>query len=337
MKQLLFGVLGLIASASLACAGEKIRMSTIAPGSSAYLVMTSFASWVNTGQDDFDIVVDATGAATRHMIDAAEGNVDLVMGAPNLIPLMRDQKAMFKTLTNGAALADKLQLVFWFPYGAYHVLTKEADGLLSLDDIKGKSVFLGPPGGGAFNTARDWIKATTGLEAGKDYRTVKAGWNDALQAFQDGRFEVYVNGGIPPYPVVEQLASDEPLRLLGLTRRQSKLPPGENTLFDQLIEQAGRKVDVVPAGSYGASVVNSEDVFTIGTTVGLLAGAHVSNEAVYQMTKTFWTRLPDLQRIDAFMKGVTPEVALSEMNAKLHPGALRYYKEAGWSIPSALQ
>ena len=63
-------------------AAQKLKMSTIAPGSSAYLVMTTMATIVNQGQDNFEIKVDATGAATKHMIELAQGKMDLCMTSP---------------------------------------------------------------------------------------------------------------------------------------------------------------------------------------------------------------------------------------------------------------
>lgn len=335
-KNILFVMVSVFLSTGT-LAGEKVRMSTIAPGSSAYLVMSSFASAVNDGQPNYDLVLDATGTATNHMIDAAEGKIDLIMSAPNLPDLMRNQKAMFKNLSNGAELADNLRLLFWFPYGAYHVISRESDGLSSLDEIRGKSVFLGPLGGGAFNTAKRWIEATTGLVAGEDYRVVHASWSGAVQAFKEGRFEIYVNGGIPPFPAVEELAANERLRILGLSRSESRQMLQNNDTFERLFQEAGRRIEVIRAGAYGAGVTNSDDVFTIGTTVGVLARADLSDEAVYQMTKAFWERLDALQRIDPFMKGVTREIAFSAKTVKLHPGALRYYREAGWAVPSSIQ
>ncbi|MEE3101509.1 MAG: TAXI family TRAP transporter solute-binding subunit [Pseudomonadota bacterium] len=36
-----------------------------------------------------------------------------------------------------------------------------------------------------------------------------------------------------------------------------------------------------------------------------------------------------------WMKSFTPESALKEINAPLHPGALRYYREIGVEVPAA--
>jgi hypothetical protein len=37
-----------------------------------------------------------------------------------------------------------------------------------------------------------------------------------------------------------------------------------------------------------------------------------------------------------WMSIITPENALNQMNAPLHPGALRYYREVGIDVPADL-
>ena len=89
-------------------------MATIAPGSSAYLTMSTMATIVNQQQDDYEITVDATGAATAHMIDLAEGNLDFVMTSPTVFKFMSEGTVMYQQLPEAPELAENLRLVFWF-------------------------------------------------------------------------------------------------------------------------------------------------------------------------------------------------------------------------------
>ena len=81
IKAIIVGASALSLSGA-AFAQEKLKMATIAPGSSAYLIMTTMASTVNNSQDEYEISVDATGAATKHMVEAAQGKLDIVMSSP---------------------------------------------------------------------------------------------------------------------------------------------------------------------------------------------------------------------------------------------------------------
>lgn len=140
--------LGLIAFNAVAA--ERIKMATIAPGTSAYLTMTTFARMVNQGQDAIEIQVDATGAATKHQIELAQGKLDMCMSSPTIYHFMKNQKAMYAILAKAPELSEKVRLIMWFPYGQCHAVTYASDNIRSLEDIRGKKVFLGPPGGGAW-------------------------------------------------------------------------------------------------------------------------------------------------------------------------------------------
>jgi TRAP transporter TAXI family solute receptor len=336
-KAILMGA-SVLSMATSAFAQEKLKMATIAPGSSAYLVMTTLASTVNSNQEEYEITVDATGAATKHMVEAAQGKLDVVMSSPIIYDLMRNGTAMYKNLDAAPELSENLGLMFWFPYGAYHMVTYEGSGVERLEDLRDKRVFLGPPGGGAYNTAKSWIKALTGMEPGADYTPIKASWGAALQGFQDRQFDVYISGGIPPYPQIEQLALTSKIRILGLNKAQADaVVGGANEAAKKATSALGRSLDVIPAGIYGDGVVNTEDVYTIGSLVGVVARLNLSDDAVYQLTKTFWENLDEIRKSAPYMEKVNLQTAFAADNMKLHPGALKYYTEAGVNIPAALK
>jgi TRAP transporter TAXI family solute receptor len=323
-----------VALSTGAFAAEKLKMATIDPGSSAYLVMTTMSNIVNDKQSDYEITVDATGAATKHMVEVASGKIDLCMVSPTVYQFMKNGKAMYSKLEKAPELSKNLGLIFWFPYGAYHVVTYADSGMMSLKDIKGKKVFLGPPGGGAWNTANAWIESMTGYKAGEDYENVKASWGAALQAFQDRQIDVYINGGIPPYPQIEQLALTSKLRILGPTKAEV------DAASDAMLAPTrgpGRTLDVIPAGIYGDGVVNSEDVYEVGSTVGVGVRMDLPEDTVYEITKVFWENLPEVQKTTPFMRKVTLDGLKKSSAMPLHPGAIKYYKEIGIEIPADMQ
>src|SRR5690606_27636937 len=106
-----------------------------APGSSAYLAMTTFATLVNQSLDGVNISVDATGAATKHMIEVAEGKLDMAMTSPTVYNFMKSKTAMYAEVGNAAELAEKLRLIYWFPLGQYHVVVYADSGITSPADI----------------------------------------------------------------------------------------------------------------------------------------------------------------------------------------------------------
>src|SRR5437660_1343316 len=55
----------------------------------------------------------------------------------------------------------------------------------------------------------------------------------------------------------------------------------------------------------------------------------VSNDIVYGMTKALWTNLDALVAAHSAAKAIDAKRALEGMPIPLHPGAEKYYKEAG--------
>lgn len=63
----------------------------------------------------------------------------------------------------------------------------------------------------------------------------------------------------------------------------------------------------------------------------------VPEETVYQITKTIYENLPFLQSIHKATGNMSLESAIAGLPVKLHPGAVRYYEEAGVQIPDRLK
>lgn len=323
---------GTLAAASGTWAAEvDLKMATIAPGTSAYLAMTTMASLVNQELDDVNITVDATGAATKHMVEVAEGKLDMSMTSPTVYNFMKSGTAMYAKMENAPALAENLRLVYWFPLGQYHVVTYADAGITKPADLAGKRVFLGPPGGGAWAAANKWVNIITGgMEPDKDYENVKASWSSAFQGFQDRQFDVYVISGIAPFPQLEQLAQTSELRIIGLSKEEFEASPEAQ---DFVYNVQGEELGIIPVGIYGPGVVNTDDVYTLGAVVGVTARKDMDEELVYRITRTYWEASKAAMATHPWLKEVTLDYAVQDGGMKLHPGALKYYQEIGLQIP----
>ncbi|CZF84532.1 TAXI family TRAP transporter solute-binding subunit [Grimontia marina] len=306
-------------------AAETFRMSTLGPGTSPYMVMTHFANTVNREIDDYSIVVNATGAATKHALDVAKGKTDFSMTSPMMFHLMKNKKAMFKKIKNVDTLSDNLRAVFNFPMGVYHIAVYDDSGIKSLKDIKGKRVFIGPPGGVARRTSQTIIEAATGYKAGEDYTAVKLGWDSAAQAFQDKNIDVYFNPTNAPSPVISQVALTNKLRFLGISKDVAETDPK----LKKLLSQPSYRLAELASDAYGPNQVNSEPVYTVGVTVGIMTNKDLSEEAIYAMTKTFWQNVEKDAENAPWLRNISLDAAFTDLNMPLHVGALKYYQEIG--------
>ncbi len=309
---------------------EFYKLSTLGPGSSPFLVMSTFANIINNKVANVEVQVNATGAATRHAIEAGRGEIDFFMSAPSVVPLMQKGIAMYANVADAPELAKNLRTLFNFPLGAYHVVTMANSGINSLADLKGKKVFLGPPGGGALRIAQRMVELSTGLKAGEDYESVKLDWSAAAAGFQDGRFDVYFNPTVAPSPVISQIALVRKIRFLGLSEAQLK-----SEEMQPLLNRPGGTVDVITKGLYGDNQVNEEDVTTLASVVGISTNASLPDDVIYDFTKAFWEGVAELEADAPWLRQISLETAFDELNLPLHPGAIRYYEEIGVAVPDS--
>lgn len=311
-----------------AWAMEYYKMATLSPGSSPYLIMSTFAKVVGDAMDDVQIQVNATGAATAHAVQSAQGKLDFFMMAPIVHQYMTEGSAMFDKLPQAPELAKSLRSVLIFPIGYYHIVTFADSGIASMEDFRGKTVFLGPPTGSATVTMQRMIEGATGMKPDEDYTPAIMSSEAALQAFQDGRIDVFSSITLPPSPVIEQLALSRDIRLIGLTEDELA-KPGVRALVDR----PGGATAVIPAGTYGKRHINEADTVAIASFGGIATNDRLPEDVIYQMTKAFWEGIEPLREGAPWLRNVTLETVFAELNIPLHPGAARYYEEIGLTIP----
>ncbi|HAC48243.1 C4-dicarboxylate ABC transporter substrate-binding protein [Sulfitobacter sp. HI0082] len=324
------GAAALAALPGGAFAKDILRMSTLGPGTSPNLVMTTFASIVNGALPDYEIQLNATGAATRHVLEVAMGRSDFCMSSPAIHALMRRQAAMYEKIEQAPELVNNLRTVLNFPMGVYHIAVYDSSGITSMDQIAGKRVFLGPPGGAAYATMARLFKAVAGLEEGTDYEAVKLGWDAAAAAFQDGNLDVYCNPTNAPSPALTQIAVTNKIRFLGIPADTL-----ETEGVQALVGRPGFSAATLPAGIYGDNQANEGDVTTLGVTVGIVTNKDADEEMIYQMTKAFYEGVKEAGESAPWLRAITPAGAVQDINLLLHPGALRALTELGVEIPDA--
>lgn len=300
---------------------ETLKMATIEPSLGQAITMATFANLVTDALGDIEIEVAGGGAATVHMLEVARGNLDMSMVSPTIYRLMQNGKAMYAKQPEAPELSKNVQLLMWFPYGEYHYTVRAGSDIATLDDIEGASVFLGPAGGGAYNTAKAWIQSTTGLVAGEDYEAITANWATGFQSFQDGKIDMYVNGCIDPCQQFIQFTETEDIRFIG--------PEDHSGEAVTKFLGSDRTLSEVPAGMYKGQT-NDGPVMSHDTAVGIGVRADLDEETVYQITKAFWENIGDITSEAPWAKALSIDYAVKQLgDMQIHPGAARYYREAG--------
>lgn len=321
MKHFIIGTALSAAMALPTTAQESMRMATIAPSLGQAITMATFANIVNDNQEGVNIEVAAGGAATLHQLEVGRGNLEMSMTSPVIYNLMSAGKAMYTKQADAPEASENVALLMWFPYGQYHFAVRGDSDISVLDDIEGATVFLGPQGGGAFNSAKGWIAATTGLVAGEDYEAITSNWQTGYQAFLDGTIDMYTNGCLDPCQQFLQFTETETIRFI-----EPESDQGE--AVKKFLGKWRYRAEV-PAGLY-EDQVNEQAVASFDTSVGISVRADIDEETVYQITKAFWDNIESVTSEAPWAKALDIEYAAAQRGLiQLHPGAARYYKEVG--------
>lgn len=84
---------------------------------------------------------------------------------------------------------------------------------------------------------------------------------------------------------------------------------------------------IIPKGTYRGLV---DDIATVASTGELLVGSHVPEEVVYAITRILCQNVKELHQINVANRTFIPERGWVNVAIPLHPGAAKFYKEAGY-------
>ena len=312
----LAGVLAIVAgAASSAGAEERIAYKSAKSGTSYYQMGVELANAVKAGTNGEAIltVEESQGSVQNVMEAAARPGNYVFTSPPGLVSSAAAGEGPFAKRPNPRFA--EIRALFPIPSLTMHFIVAGGSDAKGLSDLEGKTILLGKGSFGA--TEGEKYLDLFGL---KDKVTVAdAELGNAADALKNGQIDGFVTAGSFPAPNVIEAAAGGSIALLSLD--------------DDQVEKTGRSRQVIPAGTYPGV---DADTVTTSLPVFAFATSAMSDDTAYLLTKTFWEEKAELSGESRWWKAVDPEL-LGEGEVKLHPGALRYYEEAGVSIPDALK
>ncbi len=191
--------------------------------------------------------------------------------------------------------------------------------------LKGEAVAMGAKNSGTIGSNRT-ILSGFGLDMDNDFELMYGGYGPSVAALQDGKVVgVGAPGGVPVGALVQLMSTaGDRVKMLSMTNEEmAKADSGRGLWVPYTI----------PAGSYPGQ---DTDIQTVAQPNFLATTADIPDEDVYQITKTIYENLGFLNAIHAATKVMAIDKAIGGLPVPLHPGAARYYKEVGITIPDSL-
>ena len=194
-------------------------------------------------------------------------------------------------------------------------VTTKNSGIKTIADLKGKRVVVGPAGAG-FEYFLGPLLEAHGVSY-DDFDDLPGNYFTAGDMIADGKADAAFMGGAIPIPAVTQLCSTQDVEFI-------KFDPDAP---DKLKEYPFYFTVPVKADAY--SDLN-EDL--TGINVGnmhLITHANVDEDVVYKLTKILYENRAQVAEKHPAGKALNPKNAIRNSGIPFHPGAIKFYKEAG--------
>lgn len=210
--------------------------------------------------------------------------------------------------------ANVCQLASLYPQ-YFQVVVNDDSGIASIKDLRGKAIAVQTRGNTAEVITQHILKV-----AGMTYADVKANflpsYNDAVSLLKDGHAQAFTLGTTIPAASVMDLATSRKIRVLDL---KDAVAPMKKI-------NAGYVGVALPANTYPGQ---TQAATMIGYAAHLVVSCKLPEDRVYTMLKAMAGAMKDLSAVNKAMESVTPKDMAEDIGVPFHPGARRFYVEAG--------
>lgn len=281
---------------------------TIATGgaSGPYNIIATSLADVYSNTFDVNSRTQTTGASAENLNLMADGKVEMAFVMSDALSQALNGEESFSEPLDGIS-----QIATLYP-NVVQIVARADAGIETIEDLVGKRVAVGDQGSGVELNARALLNGH-----GITYDDLQAdylGYAEAADGLNAGRIDAaFLTSGLPNASVMELsettdivLVSVDPDNVDEIAQEHPYFIPYE-----------------IPAGTYD----NEEPIPTAAVPNALVVRSDLSEDDVYQLTKTFFESLDTLVNSHQAAADISLEGAQESLIAPLHPGAEKYFNE----------
>ncbi|AYG08735.1 TAXI family TRAP transporter solute-binding subunit [Pseudomonas fluorescens] len=300
----------LVASSSALAAPTFINVLTGGTSGVYYPIGVALSQLYSNGIDGSKTSVQATKASVENLnlLQAGRGELAFALGDSVADAWNGVQDAGFK-----APLKKLRAIAGTYPNYIQIVASKES-GITTLEDLKNKRISVGAPKSGTELNARAIFKAA-GLSYEDMGKVEFLPYAESVELIKNRQLDATLQSSGLGMAAIRDLAATLPITFVAI--------PADITAK---IDNAAYQGAVIPAGTYDGQ---DSDVATVAITNILVSHDGVTDEVAYQMTKLMFDNLDRLGNAHSAAKDIKLQGAAKGLPIPLHPGAERFYKEAG--------
>ncbi|WP_374655969.1 TAXI family TRAP transporter solute-binding subunit [Dongia sp.] len=253
--------------------------------------------------------VQATKASVENLnlLQQGKGEIAFALGDSVKFAWDGNEEAGFK------AKLDKLRGIAAIYPNYIQIVASQESGIKTLADLKGKALSVGAAKSGTELNARAILNAA-GLSYDDLGRVEYLPFGESVELMKNRQLDATLQSAGLGVASIRDLGTSLPIQMVSVPA-DTVAKIGAPYVAKQ-----------IPAGTYDGQ---ADDVPTAAVVNFLVTRDGVSDEIGYQMTKQLFDNLPDMVAAHKAASGIVLADAAKDMPVPLHPGAERYYKEAG--------
>jgi TRAP transporter TAXI family solute receptor len=292
-------------------AETRIVLKSARQASTYYAFAVGQANAIMAGAPDIEVTVEDSPGSMANVKESRQRKDFLFTSPPVLIASAINAKGKFE---EGGY--EKIRTLWPIPGLVMHWVVREDSGVKRLQDLEGKRFIPGGAGSAGARFTRQVLN-TMGIE--DKVELLEVDLNEGVQAVKNRRAVGFSTASSAPAGLVSEIAATTPIRLLQL----------EDADYQKVADNFGRYI--IPAGTYKGV---DYDVKTMSLLVGTYTTTDLPDDVAYKITKAFWENRNVWEKSHPAMKSIKME-GVNDLVAKIHPGALKYYNEIGFSVSDA--
>lgn len=292
---------------SLAHADERITIGTGGTGGLFYVIGAGIAETLNNNMEGATARAEVTGASVENNRRVSAGQMTIGLSSSSTLYEALHGEGPFEEMPQNVEA-----LAYLYP-AVLQIATTDETGINTIADLEGKRISLGPPGSNAAVLARRVLEAY-GVFDGNNVQYLS--YNEGVGSLINEQIEAAVVLAGAPTAALIDLDAQRDMRLLSVD---------EEHLTEMLEAYPYYQLYDIPAGTYSDQ---TEDVTAINDPAILFTSSEASDENIYNITKAIFSNLDELSEVHPQAKVISLENA-ANTPIELHPGAARFFNEAG--------
>ena len=255
---------------------------------------------------------EVTGASVENMQLLKNKDVDIAFTQSDIADYASKGTLMFAD--SGAI--DNINAVASLYNETIQIIVAASSDIRSVEDLKGKKVSIGAPGSGTEANALQILEVHGMTEADLG-QVQRLNFGDSSSYIQDGTLDAaFVTAGTPT-SAVSELAATVGARVVNIA---------DDKIAALIAKYPYYAEQTIEGGTYTGF---DETVKTVAVKAQLVVRKDLDEDTVYKITKSLFENLDDLVAVHQKASEIKLESALEGVSLDVHPGAKKYFDEAG--------